>query len=174
MSVKPSEGIGSRLAQYRRLAGLSARELAEQAGAGLSRGVIANIESGRKRDLTVDQLIAVCHVLGVQPAALALPIEQPMRFVRMSGQEDGSSHRTALRSWAAAEWFQGYQRFRAGDDDAPNPAGALSQAILNGVRKYVAEYLASDMGRKPSEDLHEAEAALQALGIDLTPFKIDE
>ena len=179
--MRPSEGIGKRLAEYRRLAGLSARELAERAGAGLSRGVIANIESGRKADLTVDQLIAVSAVLGIPPSALALPTDQPLRFVRLYGQEDGSSERRAVRGWAALEWFHG-GNWILDDRDRPNPASAVSRAITEGVREYVKHYTAmqakASRGGKGFEGveaaLKETEDKLRQLGVDLTEYKIDE
>ncbi|MGO1266913.1 MAG: helix-turn-helix domain-containing protein [Microbacterium gubbeenense] len=183
MSVRPSEGIGQRLAEYRRLAGISARELAERAGAGLSRGVIANIESGRKADLTVDQLIAVSAVLGIPPSALALPIDQPKRFVRLFGQDDDSAERRTLRSWAALEWFHGgLWALNAGEDQPNHHASTVSLAIIEGVRQYVIAYTAaqakSDRGGEGFEgiedELKEAEDALRKLGVDLSDFKIDE
>lgn len=182
MSVRPSEGIGKRLAMYRRLAGLSARELAERAGAGLSRGVIANIESGRKGDLTVDQLIAVSAVLGIPPSALALPVDQPKRFIRLYGQDDGSSERKTVRSWAALDWFHGGNWVLDVDDEHPNHASAMSRALVEGVRKYVSAYTASmakaSRGGQGFEgievELKAAEDELRRLGVDLTDFKIDE
>ncbi|QPZ39522.1 helix-turn-helix domain-containing protein [Paramicrobacterium chengjingii] len=181
MSVLPSEGIGKRLAEYRRLAGLSARELAERAGAGLSRGVIANIESGRKADLTVDQLIAVCAVLGIPPSALALPVDQPKRFVRLSGQNADSVERRTVRSWAALEWFHGGNWVLDSDDGRPNAASTLSRAIAEGVREYVKYHVASaaNIGHGTElenieKGLKEAEENLRKLGVDLTDYKIDE
>lgn len=47
----------------RAIANMSAQQLADAAGNGLTRAVIANIESGRKEGMTVDQLIAVCKAL---------------------------------------------------------------------------------------------------------------
>ncbi|GAB2973570.1 helix-turn-helix domain-containing protein [Frigoribacterium salinisoli] len=81
MSEKASDGIGERLKAARKAAGLSARELSEKLGGQLSRGVIANIESGARRDLTVDELIALSWALDVPPAALALPYDEPYKTV---------------------------------------------------------------------------------------------
>jgi len=72
-----TEAIGTRIALYRRLAGLTAETLAAQVGTGMTRSVIANIESGRKADISVAQLLAISEVLGISPIALMLPLENP-------------------------------------------------------------------------------------------------
>lgn len=51
--------------------GLSARQLAEIAGEGLTRGVIANIESGRKSSVTFEQFLALCRALEANPLDLS-------------------------------------------------------------------------------------------------------
>lgn len=178
MSVRPSDEIGARLAKYRQLAGISARELAEQAGCGLSRGVIANIESGRKRDITVDQLIALASVLGIPPAMLALPADQPLRFVRVAGIEDDSSSRRTMRVWAAIEWFNG----EMGKPEQSNSASVFAHALKRGIRAYVRDFVAlqqtrskeSDLLLELEADLRRSEEELEQLGIDLTEYKIDE
>jgi len=69
--------IGKNLARYRKAEGLSAAELAEKVGEGLSRSVIANLENGRKDDITVRQLIALANVLRVPPAVLVVDLFSP-------------------------------------------------------------------------------------------------
>ena len=66
--------LGNRVAEYRKLGGLSAQDLADQAGAGLSRSVIANLESGRKADLPSAQVTAIAWALGISPIALLLDL----------------------------------------------------------------------------------------------------
>lgn len=51
--------------------GMSARELAEVAGEGLTRAVIANIESGRKASVTFEQFLALCKALKANPLDLS-------------------------------------------------------------------------------------------------------
>jgi transcriptional regulator with XRE-family HTH domain len=69
--------IGRRIAHYRKLNGWSAEKLAEEAGGGLTRSVIANIESGRRDDVGVRDLVAISVALQVPPAALLVDIERP-------------------------------------------------------------------------------------------------
>ena len=124
MSERPSAGIGKRVAKYRKIAGLSARELSEKLGGELSRGVIANIESGRKTDVTIDQLIALAWALDVPPVMLALPIEEPSVNVRMTENPNGKQCLPALD---AVLWF--HADFK------------LHQQIANGFGQILANEL---------------------------------
>lgn len=63
-------GIGRRIAQYRKINGMTADELSKASGNGLTRAVIANIETGRKTSLSVAELFALSVALGVPPTAL--------------------------------------------------------------------------------------------------------
>ncbi|RZT87420.1 helix-turn-helix protein [Pseudonocardia sediminis] len=58
----------ARLKHVRRIRGLSADDLARLCG--MSRSVIANMESGRRGYLTVDDLNVMCEALGVDPIAV--------------------------------------------------------------------------------------------------------
>lgn len=69
--------LGQNLARYRKAEGLSASELADQVGLGLTRSVIANLENGRKDDVTVKQLIALGNALRIPPAFLVVDIFTP-------------------------------------------------------------------------------------------------
>lgn len=62
--------MGRRIAYFRKTRKISASELAERAGAGLTRSVIANLENGRKADLTVQQLFAISDVLNAPASSL--------------------------------------------------------------------------------------------------------
>lgn len=82
MTLKRSSAdLGKRLTKYRKLAGLSAQQLSDRVNGEISRSVIANIESGRKTDVTVDQLLALSWALDIPPVALALPLDQPYEEV---------------------------------------------------------------------------------------------
>lgn len=69
--------IGRQVARYRKAAKLSGEELAEKAGVGLTRSVIANLENGRKDDVTVTQLMALANALHVPPALLVADVFDP-------------------------------------------------------------------------------------------------
>ena len=94
---------GKRIAHYRRIAKISAEDLAEKAGFGLTRSIIANLENGRKEDLTVRQLMAIALVLGVSPVNLVFDVRRP--YASVSITETDPPMTTAV--WLARDWFAG-------------------------------------------------------------------
>ena len=94
--------LGRNVAKQRRAAKISAGELADRAGAGLTRSIVANLENGRKRDLTVSQLIAVAFVLGVTPVSLVFDLLDPYGDTLLV---DTESDQIAAQNWLAYGWF---------------------------------------------------------------------
>ena len=62
--------FGTRIANYRKVRGLSAQELSDALGGSPSRSAIANWETGRRKDINVNELIAVAEVLEVAPSSI--------------------------------------------------------------------------------------------------------
>lgn len=62
--------IGERVRWYRNLRGLSAQDLADRMAGTMTRSVIANLEAGRKKDVTVTELTALAQALDVAPLSL--------------------------------------------------------------------------------------------------------
>lgn len=77
MTTNGVSPIGLNIARYRKAEGLSASELSDKVGEGLTRSVIANLENGRKEDVTVKQLIALAVTLRVPPVALVVDYFDP-------------------------------------------------------------------------------------------------
>lgn len=188
MTKKPSEGIGKRLARYRRIAGLSARELSERAGYGLTRGVIANIESGRKTDISVDQLIALSAALAIPPVALALPLDEPYRFVRLT---DGPEGNYAMRAVRAMDWFSGVSTiFRDRRPDVkPTQATGVADTLIRTLRELIVIErqirrrekittegwtITQDLLDETADERAQLIAVLERLQVDLTAHKIDD
>lgn len=96
--------IGERVAMFRKQQKLSAEEVAERAGHGLTRSVIANLENGRKDDLSVKQLVAVAYVLGVSPVDLVVKLEAPYKYISLT---DGENYKATAPAWLVREWFGG-------------------------------------------------------------------
>lgn len=135
MTSRPSTGLGDRLARYRKMAGLSAQDVSERLGGELSRSVIANIESGRKSDITVDQLLALAWVLDIPPVALALPIHEPFRHVQVV---KGDSVTQSMTAATLIDWFLE----RPGFNERLKPAGpgrTLVLAILKALSRYQSD-----------------------------------
>lgn len=174
-SVRPSDGIGDRLSKYRRLAGITARELAEQAGLGLTRAIITNIENGRKTDITVDQLIALSTVLGVPPVVLAVPVDRPFVFVRLT--DNPKTGRVERQAYQAAN------RFMSGETAAENPAGYVAAELVRGIKQLRPAQQAlreAKLGHADpaivaelEQQMDDLSRTLQRLGADLTKHEYD-
>ncbi|MDJ0004797.1 helix-turn-helix transcriptional regulator [Rhodococcus fascians] len=108
MTQSWAEQIVARVAgEVRRLRGkdhsaLSAAKLAdrtEEIGYGISRSVVADLETGRKKSIDVPELLVLAAALGVSPAQLVFP-DLPKGKVEVLPGLDQESH-DALR------WFSG-------------------------------------------------------------------
>lgn len=138
----------------------------------MSRSVIANIESGRKTDVTVDQLLALAWVLDVPPVALALPLREPFKHVEIVRTDDASERLTALQlvDWFLERPLVGWLPKRA------NPGRALSTAILERLRAYStanAEMQAMEDPERAARVaalLAEIEVELANLGVDVQHY----
>ncbi|WP_158613285.1 helix-turn-helix domain-containing protein [Frigoribacterium sp. PhB160] len=170
MSERASAGFGRRLAKYRKLAGLSARELSEALGGEMSRGVIANIESGRKTDITIDQLIALAWALDVPPVVLALPVDEPYRAVRTVSSP---GELVAVRSWALAKWFEGKDEPGGIGSPDPTPAGAFTREMMSAIAEYFRTEDGAARSPEGTEDRHVRELELRGQAHTLRQLKVD-
>lgn len=184
MTQRPSHNIGARVARYRKMAGLSARELSNKIGGEISRGVIANIESGRKTDVTIDQLIALAWALDVPPVALALPLEEPNRMVAVVASGEV---RETVRASSLVDWFTA-KRNSSPFSDAAGPGRGYVHAVLRAFDEYRLSgnlvHLrenqfdngeASQQSVDDARSLHaDAARELRDLGIDLADYRVDQ
>jgi transcriptional regulator with XRE-family HTH domain len=120
--------LGRRVAHYRRLNRYSAEQLAAASGAGLTREIIANIETGRRKDIGINQLMAMAVTLRVPLVALLLPLDDPGQTVLTTLQHDEETEWTALQ---LLHQFQGW-----GSDAASSAAWRESSAQLSALRTY--------------------------------------
>ncbi|WP_449279110.1 helix-turn-helix domain-containing protein [Leucobacter sp. GX24907] len=62
--------FGKQIAKYRRKRGMSAQDLSDVLGGTPSRSSIANWETGRRKDITVTELVSVAGALSVEPVMI--------------------------------------------------------------------------------------------------------
>jgi transcriptional regulator with XRE-family HTH domain len=74
------------------------RNLAARTGGRVSEAVLQNIESGRKADITVAQLLEISRALGISPLLLLAPLETPLAHIDLAGIGE------ELRSMTATEF----------------------------------------------------------------------
>jgi transcriptional regulator with XRE-family HTH domain len=88
--------IGKRIADYRkfRKIGTAADLAARIPNPKVTASVIQNIESGRKADLSVSQLLDIAMGLGVSPLVLLVPVGSPFQEVDLPGVGDDVSSLT--------------------------------------------------------------------------------
>ncbi|TFC03630.1 helix-turn-helix domain-containing protein [Cryobacterium mannosilyticum] len=178
---------GAKIAKYRKHLKMSAEELAEKAGFGLTRSIVANLENGRKDDLTVRQLMAIALVLHVSPADLVFDVTKPYYEMVLT---DGEGFEAKALAWLAREWFGGTSDVRslnAHVDGSPLLEGGypafFDQLVaetlrhrsslhvqLAKVERELAELrkTAQDEGRRPDEDAErDANEKIRALQAQL-------
>lgn len=111
MSYMPepqSPDIGQQVARYRRAARISAGELAQKAGAGLTRSIVANLENGRKKDVSVSQLLGMALALGVSPADLLFDARRPYDPVILGDRDAAAPYAsTTTTHMLARAWWGG-------------------------------------------------------------------
>lgn len=147
----PSENeiptIGRTVARYRKLAKLSGEALAGFAGEGLTRSIVANLENGRKRDLTVMQWLAIARVLDVPPSALLVDYETlgsppdfelPPREVNVWDSQTGIASRSVkpAQTPLAIAWLHGDLR----GDERDQPASSAAYGLLHAINSWRRAY----------------------------------
>lgn len=105
VSQLPQPGLGQRIAYYRKLNGWSAERLAQEAGEGVTRAILAQLEAGRRDSVSLQQFMAICLALAVPPAALLADPLHPARLVERPASMGGEGPIPVgrLQLWAAGE-----------------------------------------------------------------------
>lgn len=173
MLNRPSAGLGERLKRYRLMSGLSAQKLSDRLGGSISRGVIANIETGVRVDITVDELIMLAWALDVPPVALALPIDTPGALVDVHDLADGKV--LVERVFRLARFFEGKDIWprRRGARAARVYVTTVNHAISNYVAAQRAVIDAVKAGDQEPEEIKPLYTALDAAADVLEELGID-
>lgn len=113
------------VARYRNELGLTASTLAKSSG--LSRDVIANIESGRKNAVTVAELLTLSAALGVPPFALLVDVDDPFSLpIESLGRYGENNYRFI-------EWWRGEREVFTGEENKKEKASILFRRIAHKV-----------------------------------------
>lgn len=151
--------IGNRIASYRRYAGYEkASDLADAIpNPKVTTSVIQNIESGRKADLSVTQLLEISYALGVSPLFLLAPMSQRMDRVELPNVS------ASIASMTVDE----FDRWIALLPGAPMPtldrvwawSASTAARLLRDLTEAVHEW--DELGDRPTGD-----DAVQIRGVD--------
>lgn len=124
MAFYDGREIGARIGFYRRANGWTMDDLASRTNGAVGKSVIANLETGRRTDLTVRQMVELSRALGVTPLALLLPLERPFQRELENGW--------SISVFTARAIFSGEQRWpQEGDLDAETPAGLVARRLMS-------------------------------------------
>lgn len=142
-----SDLVGAEVRRYREAAGLSredvARRCTEGGWPGISAMVLLYIENGRsdasgrrRREVSVDELVALAYVLGVPPLALLAPLGdhdwQPFKGVAVESGDGGGPNGAVINqpTPTALRWLRG-------DYELPARSGP-------GAYEHLRQYLRAD------------------------------
>lgn len=129
------EGIGKRIAHYRRAIGITAKELAIAVDSErVTEAIIQNIESGRKTDLAVSQLLSIARGLEVSPVLLLASMDRPFDALDLVGLSPAVAKLSneALDAWISA----------TGSETVDNLSyrGLITQTARADLRKLLKDY----------------------------------
>jgi transcriptional regulator with XRE-family HTH domain len=165
--------IGARIAAARRSRGFrTTKELAaKMPGTGISAAVLENIESGRRSNLDVSQLLNIAHTLGVPVTALLAPLHRPGDPIDLPNLTEELATMTAgeFDAWVAGITTASYTARTGSERD--------DLAQLNALRELQTTRRELDrlhVVAKLSEDLPEALRQLDADQINATQTRINK
>ena len=127
MTEALEQGIGQRIAGYRKVAGLkTAKDLADAIpNPKVTASVIQNIESGRKSDISVSQLLDISKALGISPLFLIVRIGSPFAKVDLANVGDDVANMTSAE---VDRWF-------SESEPAETEHAALATGMLRRLRE---------------------------------------
>lgn len=164
MTKTPGDVVADRVRSYRRMRGLSVRQLADEcrhAGAvSLTAASLANIERGRsegakrgRREVTVDELLALAYVLTVPPTLLLIPLGTDDEVAVVPG--------VSVHPHAALEWFEG-EAWRVPGDLVRSRADWQSAALPLSLYRRLREL--SRRLERADADLNNRPALMEYVG----------
>jgi transcriptional regulator with XRE-family HTH domain len=134
---RSESSIGARIKATRRQRGYrTTRELAEaMPGSNVTAAILENIESGRKADLSISQLLNIARALTIPPSYLLAPLGRPNSPLDLPNLSDAFAGVTAAEfdSWFAAIPTSAYRSSSAAERTDIDQLNALRE--LHGRRR---------------------------------------
>ncbi len=125
-AVAPVQALARRVREVRTARGWSAQELAQRCAAlgmpALDRSTIANIESGRRQRVGVDELLVLALALGVAPVHLLVPLTEQW-YAATPDRVTGTSR--------VREWVRGNYPMHGADVNDPAARSADREMYLS-------------------------------------------
>ena len=158
MTDTPQPSIGRRVASYRKLMGFdTAKQLAEAIpNDKMTASVIQNIESGRKADLSVSQLLDISKGLGVSPLVLLAPIGRPFSKIDLPNVSDDVASMTVHEF---DEWSTMGSEVQPGESDQQMSLRRVvnyTRRLIRAVEEWKKASVDTDLRAEPFE--YEAES----------------
>ncbi|CAN5180321.1 hypothetical protein BH11ACT2_BH11ACT2_20400 [soil metagenome] len=137
---RTAESLGARILAARKARGFrTARDLANAiVGGNLTQATIENIESGRRVNLDVSQLLNIAKALSIPPTYLLAPLGRPDDAVDLPNLSEALKAMTAAEfdSWIANTPESGYQPVAMDERNASTQLIALREWI--GLRRELS------------------------------------
>lgn len=131
--------MAGRIRELRDRRGISAQQLADkcvEAGADwLDRSIIANIESGRRKTISIDEVLVFAYVLDVAPVHLIVPVHETLFMVTPKWMIASSR----AREWVRGRYPMGGQDKRTYATEVPDEEWDAVEAAKNRPRNATAE-----------------------------------
>ncbi|MEV5047317.1 helix-turn-helix transcriptional regulator [Streptomyces griseoincarnatus] len=181
-SARVCTTVARELRRHRKARGMSAQQLADECARlghpALQRTVISNLENGRRRDVSMADVLVLAAALEVAPAALIFPAGYAAEVEYLPGQ--------TADPLEAADWFTGSG---AAEDSALALARRHRELELRirGVYRRIWEQgiaeqrygleledaeaeAGREMARELTVQLHELREVMAAAGLELPPL----
>lgn len=171
--TSPTDVVRRQMRRLRDAHGWIARELAERceaAGAGhLDRNVIANTESGRRRSISVDELVVLAYVLDVSPVHLLAPAPDALYRIGATATVGADLARSWIRGEVEApgqdarRWLDAEGVIQQRVAPTAYTARPATPALLAGLAAHVREH-----ARRAAIEANDAMTGLSKILLGLT------
>ncbi|WP_217133815.1 helix-turn-helix domain-containing protein [Leucobacter chinensis] len=149
-----AKSVGSRVRAYRKAAGITAEQLAEIVGDGMTRTAIAKLENGHRKEISTELLVKLARALNTPPLALLLPLQEP----------DAPFFKTEAGTYTISQfgnWALGIERGES-HAEVVQAAGHVSYRVTSAFKQLIIDSNAVEDARKDSDGTPQESAKSQA------------